>query len=209
MSWIDRFDAIFLVNLPRRLDRFVLARQELTKFSIPFTRIWGIAATDGRKGLYDTIISLFQYCISQNYKQIVVFEDDISFIREPHTVLDACLEELPADFDMLYLGCNIVQNVNRFYSPHLVPIARGLSTHAVAYSRACLQKIVALPEYLPIDVMYANQIHTLGKSYCCYPLVASQRQGYSDIMKQWIDWSPYIQERFLVNTASLAKKNDM
>lgn len=207
MTWIDRFDAIFLVNLPRRLDRFVQARQELTKFSIPFTRIWGMTADDGRKGLYDTLINLFHYCIAQNFKQILVFEDDITFIENPHFVMEAAVQELPADFDMLYLGCNIVYPITQLYSPHLVRVTRGLSTHAVAYSRACLEKIVALPEYLPIDLLYANRIQPTGKSYCCYPLVASQRPGYSDIMKHSIDWSPYIENRFLTNTAGLAVKN--
>lgn len=201
--WTHFFDKIYLINLPERKARLSWSSAELAKYKIDFEIFIAIKHKDGREGLYLSVKQIFENAIIKDYKRILVFEDDIRFVRDPTPVMDKCIEQLPVDFDMFYLGCNIPKPVNSKFTSNLIPIQRALSTHAVAYSKNCMEKVLALPKILPIDSMLANKIHPLRKSFCAYPLLATQRPAYSDIERRIVDWKPFIEHRYAKHTKHL------
>jgi len=197
--WINYFDAIFLINLPSRKDRYLSAIRELALNKIPYERIFAIKQTNGEAGLSETMLRLFRDCVNKGYRRILVFEDDIKFLINPNEYLDACIKELPGDFDLFYLGCNLTKPVT-YFSENILKITRALSTHAVAYSYDCMLQILNTRKILPFDRMLADTVQVRNKSLCTRILVATQRPGYSDIKRFAINWSILIEQNFKKHT---------
>lgn len=194
--WYNYFDKIYLVNLPERRDRYLISMWELAKFSIPYHHFKAMKHWDGKEGLYQTMRTLFEQAVALNYRRILVFEDDLKIIGPMDTVMEKCIQQLPEEWDMLYLGCNLARRPGNFFSANLLPVTRALSTHAVAYSRACMERILSLPKALPIDLFYAEVIQPAGKCYCTCPMLVTQYPGFSDIEKRVMNWSFALDERF-------------
>lgn len=201
--WLNHFDKIYLVNLPARRDRYWISTWELSKYSIPFETVRAIAHPDGREGLYQTMRILFEQAVDKQYKRILVFEDDLKIVGPMDQVMGKCVAQLPEDFDLFYLGCNLARRPSHFYSENLLPVTRALSTHAVAYSLEAMKRILSLPKFLPVDLLYADVIQQAGRCYCACPMLVTQYPGFSDIEKRQTDWTHALDERFLAHTRDL------
>lgn len=127
--------------------------------------------------------------LASKTKTALLLEDDVIFRDLDH--LTPALAELPADWDILYLGANITsmvfgieQNPPVRHSDHLYRVRRAWTTHAVAYSREMAEIIVR--DY-PVGSfeMYDNWLSgNILEHYDCYlvnPMVAWQRPGRSDL----------------------------
>lgn len=204
--WYDFFDSIHLINLPERRDRYWISTWELARYKLPYQVVRAVKHPDGRQGLYSTIRQIFEKAVASGAKRILVFEDDIKFLLDPEPLMDRCLQQLPENFDLLYLGCNLAARPREFYSPNLIPVTRALSTHAVAYSRACMERILSMPYILPIDLFYAQTIQAAGRSFSVCPLLVSQHPGYSNIEKKNTDWTNVLDRRFLAQIDPLLKQ---
>jgi hypothetical protein len=119
--------------------------------------------------------------------------------EEFERVMDLALIELPSHWDMLYLGANL-PNPRRVseYSAHLLRTIRALALHAVAYSRRGMEEILSLSPTLPIDLQIADEINTAGGSFVIYPLLCTQKEGFSDIEKKRTSYTHYIEDRYKI-----------
>jgi GR25 family glycosyltransferase involved in LPS biosynthesis len=203
--WHNYFDKIFLINLPQRKDRYWQSSQELGRYRIPYELFSATKKKDGREGLYITMRALFQKALRDGLKSILVFEDDALFKMDPEQVMEKCLQQLPKDFDLLYLGCNLAQQPSCFVGANLVRITGALSTHAVAYSRGCMEKILAFPMILPFDLLLLHNVQAHGRSYCTCPMLVTQRVDHSDIENRLTDWSAVLDQRFESKISILMK----
>jgi hypothetical protein len=194
--WFEQFDKIWVLHLPNRKDRYRQTTDEFERYQIPFSWRPAFPHADPRMGLYLTMRLAFEEALQKKYESILLFEDDCQFLWDPQPVMDKALLQLPMDWDLLYLGCNLVNRPAGFYAPNLLPVSRALATHAVAYSAAAMELFVSLPVTLPVDILLAQQIQSSGHSYCICPMVVSQYPGYSDIMRQVTNWTPFLQTRF-------------
>jgi hypothetical protein len=77
-----------------------------------------------------------------------------------------------------------------------MPVTWGQSTHALAYSREAMQFIVNSNIQQPIDNFLVQQYQPKNNSYCSFPLLATQREGYSDIENTVLSWDKYITEQY-------------
>lgn len=205
MSWTSYFDKIFLINLPKRTDRLRSATHDLSLYKIPFEIVPAINHKNGAKGLFLTMKAIFEMAIDEQYKNILLFEDDAKFINDPNKYMPLCLEQLGricAGYDIFHLGPNTHQPLQR-HSDNLLRMHKCRATHAVAYSaqgiELILRKLSEIPFHDHIDVYFENHIQPLGGCYCSYPMIATQHNDYSDITKSEADQS-YIEKRFLENT---------
>jgi GR25 family glycosyltransferase involved in LPS biosynthesis len=122
-----------------------------------------------------------QHMQGNGHEMIMVFEDDAELLPGWQGYLERAMQELPDGWHMLYLGVNNI-NPAEIFSNHLKKITTGFTTHAyIIHSRAYLLAMDALDNRGQVDVLYADHIHTLGKSFCCRDQVAGQREGMSDI----------------------------
>lgn len=210
--WTNYFGKIILVSLVRPgNDRTAIAEQQLKKFNIPYTVFPAIEMSNGANGLKHTMYGLlYRYQFSGN---ILVFEDDVDFITDPGNIMEKCIEQLiHTNWDLFYLGANTHQPFEKFAAPNLLPLKKGLSTHAVAYSGAGIQKVLAamagnLNADIAYDQLICDSVQNHGECYASYPMLATQKNGFSAIENAEVDYS-FIQQRFEQNVKGLTHLNN-
>lgn len=128
---------------------------------------------------------------------LLALEDDVVFGNID--ALDAALDELPKDWDLLYLGANITGSVFGIkerppvkHSDHLHRVRAAWTTHAVAYPRRIVEVIVS--HYQPQTFeMYDQWLNAnILPHYKCFlvnPMVAYQRPGKSDLWNCHADYT--------------------
>lgn len=120
-----------------------------------------------------------------------IFEDDIMFDRN-YKNLESSFDQLPEDFDLLYLGANIVgSDVTVWdmplpYSSHLAILRNSWQTHAIVYSQKGAKYVLdnfdpntfpVLDEWIRVNMMPS------GRVYIANPMACYQRPVWSDLWK--------------------------
>src|SRR6185312_8446403 len=131
----DFFETKLLINLASRKDRLADSYRELSCAGIGFyKRIPGVYSDVPMKGFNQAQ----RNALIAAKGNTVIFEDDVTLHNTDH--LEAALSELPSDWDILYLGANIIGTDlcnwphPEPFSPHLRRIKQAWTTHAVCYS---------------------------------------------------------------------------
>ena len=113
-----------------------------------------------------------------NVQQLLILEDDAKFILNPRV-----LQEPPSDWDMLYLGGTVHRIMNR--DNKAWPRVACWTTHAYIINmnnKKLLEDIRKAYDYKEeIDRFYLEKIHTNYNVYMSDPMIAIQKEGYSDI----------------------------
>ena len=205
--WHEFFDKIFLISLDHCKThnyRLFDARKELEQFGMPYEIYNAEYAPDGAYGCFSTYLHLFEQCIASGYKNVLVFEDDLKIVRDDFAFrIESAINNLPNDYHTLHLGPNTHCALQFHKRRVLLQMNRCRSTHAQAYSREAMKQIASYPwTGIPIDQMIEEQLQPQGKCFCTYPLLVTQKNGYSDIDKRTVNMH-YIQERFSANTKHL------
>lgn len=212
LSWHTFFDAIYLINLDKRQDRFLHSVQQFDDYGIDFTRVKAIEDSEGARGLRDTMLLIFDEAQRRNFNNILVFEDDVQFVKEKSwidEVMNCVVHELPENYLLCYMGGQATIPFSNYYSGHLIPVKGYFATHAVMYSKQAIKEIMARGMEYPIDNWLVSEIQgKVGHCYCVNPILASQRADYSDIGKNNIDWNPFIIPRHEQRIAELNNKLD-
>jgi len=179
-------DNVYLINMDKDTDRLKIVTKECDKVNIKFERFPGLKVSDLSQNILDKYIPIeiqkygtngmigcglshifiWQDAIKKNYKNILVLEDDIYFTDDFNEYLDNVIEELPKDYDILYLGykdtiCEapIYSNFNYIYKPEF-----PLLTHAMIISNKGLKKLLNLIRKIDhhIDWLIAYNINKLN-----------------------------------------------
>jgi len=198
MSWLKSIDRVFVINLHKREDRLLEITEQLEQYGIPFQRVSAIEKLNGAEGLRDTMDFIFKMSLDCNLQNILVFEDDAKFIlgvEEFHLVMNKVFEQLPPNYLMCFLGGQPSAGYSSRYSPNLLPAIKYFSTHAVIYSNQGMKEIVTKDFGYPIDNWYVDVVQPIGHCYAVDPILATQRAGFSDIGKNYIDWNLFIEPK--------------
>lgn len=116
-------------------------------------------------------------------------EDDCVFRDVGH--LPQAINELPDDWDVLYLGANLVLWDNgepwpERYSDHLFRVKCAWTTHAIAYNKKCVRRILeGQPSFdaQMFDNWLSTRLPELN-AFCVAPMVAYQRPRISSIWQR-------------------------
>lgn len=162
-------------------------RDEMIKWGIPYRPFDGIRHKHGHIGCGMSYVELFKQHPGQD---IMVFEDDVKFMRDPHTFN---IEGLPADWDAVYMGAHL-----RAYTGHaharFSRMYSSWTTHAVLYSAKFAAHIAS--EYNPIKGVpideWMSRIMPHTRQYVTNPYYATQRPGASMIEGRDRDYGLYI-----------------
>jgi GR25 family glycosyltransferase involved in LPS biosynthesis len=113
-------DDLFVINLSIRADRLTNFMHSLPDcFAGKVTR-WEAVHGDscrnpswwnagaGAWGCYRSHISLLEYCMSKKISSYMVFEDDSVFVDEFDAKYSAFMDQLPWNWDMFYLGGQLI-----------------------------------------------------------------------------------------------------
>jgi GR25 family glycosyltransferase involved in LPS biosynthesis len=179
-------DNVYLINMDKDIDRLKKVTKECDKVNIKFERFPGIKVSDLSQNILDKYVPeeiqkygsdgmigcglshllIWQDAIKKNYKNILVLEDDVQFTDNFNEYLENVMEELPKDYDILYLGyfellCrkSFDSSFNYINKP-IFPF--GL--HAYIISNKGLKKIVKLITKMNehIDSLIARNIKKLN-----------------------------------------------
>lgn len=124
---------------------------------------------------------------------LLFLEDDVVFRDLGH--LESALSELPADWDIVYLGANLLNGQPERYSEHLFRVKSAWTTHAIGYNKKVIPFLLdnqpdanaemfdnALSRWLP-DL----------QAFVVAPMVAYQRFHKSTIWQTTEDYTPHFE----------------
>lgn len=205
MKLFDKFDKVYCINLDRRPDRLENFKKEVEKYNLgEFERF---SAYDGKQlnltnnynlkpgeiGIIKSNLDIIKDAKKNNYKTILIIEDDCVFNDEIINFEDY-FNLLPIDWDMLYMGGN--HNTHMGVRPPLiindkvVKLHSTYSAHFVGIKSSVFDQIESLLErgQHPLDVEYV----TIQKIFNCYsftPALTSQLVNFSDIQESTTDYN--------------------
>jgi GR25 family glycosyltransferase involved in LPS biosynthesis len=175
-SIIDNFfDKIYYINLKKDFDRNINILKEFEKFNIRnFQRMEGVEISDlpdqwlyrsfikkdfkyikGALGCRSAHLNIIRDAKNNNYKNIAIFEDDISFTIDPNALIQGNLYNIQ-NFDLLYFGGLQEQHFNN----------QIVQTHAMGISCKIFDDILYMAESsgMEIDNFYAKIIQQMSKN---------------------------------------------
>jgi len=200
MDWINKIGRITCLNLLKRHDRLLDFTEQMEKYQIPFERINAIEdAEQGARGLRDTMVNLFNEEISKGTHSLLVFEDDAEIVESVdmfHHMMNKVMTQIPENYHMVFLGGQPSGKVSGMVSPNLFRAYKYFATHSVIYSLQGMREIISRGLDFPIDNSMVETMQPLGHCYAVNPLLCSQKPGFSDIGKNFIDWRPFIDARY-------------
>lgn len=208
-TWTKAMDKIYLINLAKRKDRLESATKQLNQYGIPFERVEAIENENGAEGLRLTMIKIFKEAIKKKYKQILVLEDDIDIIDSNiNEVMGNVVNEIPEDFDIVYLGCQLCAVPIARFSQTLLNVKHAYATHAAIYSLKAMKAMIAGKITAPVDNFMVRTLQNEGNTYATFPILISQVVGKSDIYsdKDIVDWKPFLEQKYweMVNSMKIA-----
>lgn len=213
-------DKAYCINLKRRQDRWKKCLMEFKKNNLDDIeryqavdgKLYDWSSTNyhpklltGELGILETHINILKEAIEKGYSTIAMFEDDIYFTPEIHK-LDEYINDVPDDWEMIYLGGNhIFGTVREKITDKIVRLNFSLATDGVIIKNTLFQKILDVMENRQhqTDVYYAL-LQKTEKIYGCYPNITLQKDDYSDIQNRFVD---YFNNNKLNNKQAHATKN--
>jgi glycosyl transferase family 25 len=218
-------DNIYLINMDKDTEKLNNVTKECKKFNINFERLSGVnplklseeeldkyvtkicqnICPNGLIGCAISHMKIYEDALKNNYKNILVLEDDVYFTDDLYEVLDKAMSELPEDYDILYLGCvglcdkKQVYNMDLYLIFHLLfkllckskkQITNNkyihvpkfpLSTHAMIISNKGCKKLLNVIGKISnhIDFTIASKSNEL-KIYAIEKKIAYQKWEYSE-----------------------------
>jgi GR25 family glycosyltransferase involved in LPS biosynthesis len=203
----QHFDKIFCINLKRRPDRLIQAMAEFEKFNVSVEFVEAVdgltlpmdveglpsKSKDGRKisrgdlGCTYTHLKIVKLAKEQGLRNYFVFEDDVEFSPDFNEVFDVFFNQLPENWDMLYLGGNHTEGYEMI-TRNIAKIFHTYTTHAIGVKSSAYDSMIkVLSEKEKVDICIAE----LHKSLNCYvtrPHLAFQRASFSDILDENADY---------------------
>jgi GR25 family glycosyltransferase involved in LPS biosynthesis len=221
------FDKIFCINLQHRTDRWANCQDTFEKLGIyeKVTRLEGVNCLElyktenlfanyfnngipnhidiinlRRAGCALSFIQAVQQAKQKGYKNILIFEDDISLyasVPDTITTLNNCLTELPDNWELFYLSANPtsfhghIQPITP-YSQNLCYIHAAFCCHSIAINSNIYNYILdSFHSHIDIfdwvlknvnfDTFCLKYIQPRNSSYMPKKLLFTQYTNYSDI----------------------------
>lgn len=191
-------DHIYVINLDHREDRWEECKEELEHIGLEpgdyerFSAVNGhehpmadeVDIRDGALGCALSHLNLYEDADERGFSKIAVFEDDVIFAETFTTRFEDYFEQLPEDWQFLYLGGNNQGNLTD-YSENIKRCTKTWSTHAYLIGKGHRQKISdAVREdgfQQPVDNVFGD-LQTEYDFYITDPKITIQREGYSDVV---------------------------
>ena len=210
----DFFDHIYCVHVPNKKRR-LLIEEEFTRIRIN-ERVQYIHATPppkgftvsnmrraprGEFGVNLSQIKAIVHAISDGAKRPLFFEDDVVFHKNTHDLLKTSIQNLPDDWDILYMGGHptgpIFNPQATKFSDTLAKVGKFSFADSYAFNegRAIQFFDTWCNEITGTDAMYDFILGRFAKkhnAFCTYPLLCNQRPDVSEISGKHEDKSSIV-----------------
>lgn len=202
------FEHTYLINLDKREDRLKDATIECDKVGLSFERI---SAIDGRllnldiieykgyrevawnsaaMGLLETTINIIKDAKKNNYKSILILEDDIEFHPQINMILEEHFHEVPSNWEMIQFGSQHIKSPKSI-GRRFAMLRGAYCLHCYAVNESVYDLYLELLEKRDkqIDWITAYDIHPRNKSFCISPNFAYQKASFSDIANTSVNYT--------------------
>ncbi len=198
--WQDYVQKVIIPNLAYREDRRDRIIEMLYEYGIEAT-IWSAIKHDkGELGLVLTMQEIFKWCLDEGLERVLILEDDCEILTNPydfHFTFNKCCDDLKdVNWDLFYLGVQQPMVFDKWVTQNLLPVTMGFSTHALLYSKKAMEFVVGSTILEPIDNYLVKHFQKYNTSFCSYPMLCSQVEGYSDIGEQHTSWKKHLEGSF-------------
>lgn len=134
---------------------------------------------------------LYQHCLTNNYEQVVILEDDFQLENGWRNRMATMLSCLPKDYDMVYLGW-LYEGHKRKYK-HVVDCLYNevddciFGTHAMLISNKGLKILAETNRSYdkPLDVSIYFKSLPKMKYFVCHPSIITQKSQQKEKNKIW------------------------
>jgi len=210
--WHEYIDVIYYINLDYRIDRNEQFLDEMHRMQVPFEKIVRISAVNkpGQGALgcgfsHLHTIDLFQ---CSNHQNCIIFEDDFMFIQDFDTInyMFQSLFDQHIPFDICMLSCQEVE-INPTPFDFIHKVIHGHTTSGFILNKhfvptlfdnflQCVHLLEQSYEYgtkpeiqyhFNID-QYWCKIQPPNKWYVFFPKMGVQRESYSDIQREHVNY---------------------
>ncbi|MBA4054152.1 MAG: hypothetical protein C0490_05520 [Marivirga sp.] len=177
---------IHLIHLSHRADRMAFLLKELSRQRIRDYKIWpGIETTQPSLGIAMAHQQIVKWAAQENLPEVIIAEDDVQFTTDG--AFTYYLQNKPSKFDLYLGGITYGQltpdgTVNDFAGAHFYTIHRKF-----------YNIFLSQDGNMDIDRSLKNK----GKFVVFNPMIAIQRNGFSDNRKQEMDYSINFKDRAL------------
>ena len=176
---------IIAINRADRTDRLIQITEELSLQGLTFTPFNAIIDKHGWCGCRDSHIAVLKKHKEEGV--FLVLEDDVSFLYPYYTYIHKAIEQLPPNFDCLYLGGSPQQPQER-YSENLFKCRNTLTTHAILWNNrenGAVDYILSHKTHIrKFDVYLREIIQPLFNCFMIYPILCTQREGKSIVARR-------------------------
>ena len=183
---MELIEKVVYINLEKRKDRLVQIQQELSIF--PPEKVQRFNAISHEKGLIGCVkshIAVLEMAISQNWKNVLIVEDDMQWYNFSEVILRSLLSQ---PYDVIGLGGTFVRYNKHTYKASFfsTTTAYVISNHYYSvllqnFKEGCQKLIESYePPKYALD-RYWQQIQSRDNWYIIMPPICIQRPSYSDI----------------------------
>jgi len=176
----------YVINLKERNDKKIYIQNLFKQKNINFEFYSPEKHQNPRRGCLESHLHLIKEAIKNNYEKVLIFEDDVKFIKSLKS-----LKEPPTDWNMIYLGGTVhrvMDNKHKGYSR-----VQTWTTHAYFINlkdKDFVNKLLEMESYNEeVDRYYLEKIHPNYKCYMTNPMIAIQKEDYSDIEGQEVNYN--------------------
>lgn len=191
---MELIEKVVYINLEKRKDRLVQIQKELSIF--PPEKVQRFNAIFNEKGAIGASMShiaVLELAISQNWKNVLIVEDDMQWYNFSEVILRSLLSQ---PYDVIGLGGTFVRYNKDTYKASFFSTATAyvISNHYYSvllqnFKESCQKLIESYePPKYALD-RYWQQIQSRDNWYIIMPPICIQRPSYSDIEKKDVDYT--------------------
>lgn len=212
MKLNEFFDKIYCINLDRRTDRWEECQKIFSKHNIDVERFSAIDGNENNHNLgypFDNELAgaishtkVIEKAQELKLQRVLILEDDVDFVDDLEKKFTEYVNQIPNNWDGLLFGGNHVggghlvnQNVmkvNRSYALHAYALTQNVFKETIDYMNSRIQNVIdngseVIKTSVAADFFMAD-LHRINNWYCFRPHLAWQREGFSDIQKNIMNY---------------------
>lgn len=207
MSFLNTaVDEVYVINMDKDKDRLARFDEQMRQHNISYTRVPGVVGVDlgyhdalsgfcnqfctaGMKGCALSHRAIWEDMLKNRYENVAIFEDDVILDTDFNAKFRQGWEQLPTDYDIYYLGCEIqcdMKNLtskvlNKIYQTepelmdtNLMAVRGSMGTYGYIISGKCAKTILDAPINGHIDAELGKWISEFNlKAYSVSPVIVN------------------------------------
>lgn len=190
-SLLEKAENKFCINLCERKDRRYLVQQEFNKIGLnnvqffsavkPIPKLISESSLNpGEIGAFLSHYFLLKMAYENDYDDLLVLEDDVEFVNGFNLIFKQVFNDIPVDYDLVWIGGNErePQNVRRSTGLYGIVPTHYYGCHCLLFSKSGIKKaykaISEMGMVTQIDVFYSKYISNFIQYAFTIPLATQQ-----------------------------------